>query len=112
MTKGANLGEAEQLVLMAAWRVGEKATGAAIREEVARRAGRVLTVSSIYVTLMRLQNKGYATSNLADPTPVRGGKAKRYFSVTKNGITALREARRRMEQMWEGMETASDLEGA
>ena len=112
MTKSANLGEAEQLILMATWRVGKEATGAAIREEVAQRAGRVLTVSSIYVTLMRLQNKGYAKSHLADPTPVRGGKAKRYFSVTKKGITALREARRRMEQMWEGMEAASDLERA
>ncbi len=112
MTKGANLGEAEQLVLMAAWRVGDEATGAAIREEVARRAGRVLTVSSIYVTLMRLQNKGYAKSHLADPTPVRGGKGKRYFTVTKKGITALHEARRRMEQMWEGMDAASDLKRA
>jgi DNA-binding PadR family transcriptional regulator len=112
MTKGTNLGEGEQLILLAAWRVGREATGAAIREEVAQRVGRTLTVSSIYVTLMRLQKKGYAQSHMADPTPVRGGKARRYFTVTKQGIAALQEARSRMEQMWEGMDTASDLKRA
>ncbi len=112
MTKGSNLGEGEQLILLAAWRVGEQATGAAIREEVAQRIGRTLTVSSIYVTLMRLQKKGYAKSHMADPTPVRGGKARRYFTVTEKGIAALQDARSRMEQMWEGLETASDLRHA
>ena len=97
------LGEAEQRILLAAWRVGETTTGAAIRKEVAQRGGRALTVSSIYVTLMRLQKKGYVTSHLSDPTPVRGGKAKRYFVAT------LQETRRHMQQMWEGMETASDV---
>ena len=112
MPRGKHLGEAEQLILLAAWRSGEKTTGAAIRKEVKQRGGRTLTVSAIYVTLMRLQEKGYVTSHLADPTPVRGGKAKRYFTVTDNGIAILRETRRRMEQMWEGMETATDVRRA
>jgi DNA-binding PadR family transcriptional regulator len=112
MTKNAALGEAEQLILLATWRVGKEATGATIREEVTRRGGRTLTVSSIYVTLMRLQKKGHVQSRLADPTPVRGGKAKRYFTVTEQGVAALHEARERMERMWEGMDAASDLKHA
>ena len=108
MTRGAHLGEAEQLILLAAWRVGEGATAAAIRKEVASRGERTLTVSSIYVTLMRLQEKGYVASGLSDPTPVRGGKAKRYFSVTDKGISVLHDTRRRMERMWEGMESSLD----
>lgn len=112
MTRAAALGESEQLILLATWRVGNEATGAEIREEVARRGGRPLTVSSIYVTLMRLQKKGHVQSRLADPTPVRGGKGKRCFSVTPRGIAALREARERMERMWEGMDTSTDLKHA
>ncbi len=112
MTRAAALGEAEQLILLATWRVGNEATAAAIREEVAKRGGRPLTISSIYVTLMRLQRKGYVESRLADPTPVRGGKGKRLFSVTDKGVAALYEARERMQRMWEGLDTASDLEHA
>ena len=112
MTKGEHLGEAEQLILLAAWRTGVRTTGAAIRKEVAQRGGRTLTVSSIYVTLMRLQAKGYVTSQLTDPTPVRGGKAKRCFTVTEKGISILQESRRYMEQMWEGMETAPNVRHA
>ena len=112
MPRGENLGEAEQMILLAAWRVGEEATGAAIRKELANRGERKLTVSSIYVTLMRLQKKGYVTSRLANPTPVRGGKAKRFFAVTDAGISMLRESRRRMDQMWEGMEAAPEMRNA
>jgi DNA-binding PadR family transcriptional regulator len=112
MTRGAHLGEAEQLILLAAWRVGEQANAAAIRREVASRGGRTLTVSSIYVTLMRLQDKGYITSGLSEPRPVRGGKAKRYFTVTERGISVLHETRRRMERMWEGMEVAPEARHA
>lgn len=112
MTRGTHLGEAEQLILLATWRVGERATGAAIREEVASRGGRTLTVSSIYVTLMRLQEKGFVKSGLSDPTPVRGGKAKRYFTVTDKGISVLHETRRRMERMWEGLEADAEVKHA
>jgi DNA-binding PadR family transcriptional regulator len=112
MTRGAHLGEAEQMILLAAWRVGENATGATIRKEVIQRSGRTLTVSSIYVTLMRLQKKGYVDSDLADPTPVRGGKARRHFTVTPRGIEALQETRRRLERMWEGMEATQDARHA
>jgi len=110
--KGINLGEAEHLMLLAVWRLGKNAHGTAIREEIFERTGRRLSVSAIYVTLVRLEKKGYVSSFLADPTPVRGGKAKRFFTVKKKGIAELEESRRRMERMWEGLGATSETEVA
>jgi DNA-binding PadR family transcriptional regulator len=110
--KGTHLGEAERLMLLAVWRLGKNAHGTTIRQEILERTGRRLSVSAIYVTLVRLEKKGYVSSFLADPTPVRGGKAKRYFTVKKKGITELEESRRRMERMWEGFGAASETEVA
>jgi len=110
--KGTHLGEAEHLMLLAVWRLGKNAHGTAIREEILERTGRRLSVSAIYVTLVRLEKKGYVSSFLADPTPVRGGKAKRFFTVKKKGIAELEESRRRMERMWEGLGPASETEAA
>jgi DNA-binding PadR family transcriptional regulator len=103
MPKGQNLGEAEHLVLLAAFRLGADATGADIRDEVARRTGRDLTVSAVYVTLLRLQKKGLVTSEMGDPTPVRGGKARRHFTVSPDGVGLLYAARERLDRMWEGL---------
>ncbi|MEJ2206805.1 MAG: helix-turn-helix transcriptional regulator [Gemmatimonadota bacterium] len=103
MPKGQNLGEAEHLVLLAAFRLGADATGADIRDEVARRTGRDLTVSAVYVTLLRLERKGMVTSELGDPTPVRGGKARRHFTVSPHGVELLYDARERFDRMWEGL---------
>lgn len=108
MGKGDHLGEAEHLMLLAVWRLGKKAHGASIRDEIEERTGRRLSVSAIYVTLVRLEKKGFVSSFLADPTPVRGGKAKRYFTVTNKGVAELHESRRRIERMWEGLSTATD----
>jgi DNA-binding PadR family transcriptional regulator len=110
MPKGTFLGEAEQLVLLAGWRLGEDVTGASIRDEVASLTGRHLTVAAIYTTLVRLEKKGFATSRMGDPRPVRGGRAPRWFTVTEEGIAALREARERMDRLWEGMPTEAEPE--
>ena len=110
MGKGTHLGEAEHLMLLAVWRLGKNAHGVTIRDEIAERTGRRLSVSAVYVTLVRLEKKGYVSSFLADPTPVRGGKAKRFFTVKKKGVAELEESRRRMERMWEGLGAASDAE--
>ena len=72
-------------------------------EEVARRTGRDLTVSAVYVTLLRLQKKGLVTSEMGDPTPVRGGKARRHFTVSPDGVGLLYAARERLDRMWEGL---------
>jgi PadR family transcriptional regulator PadR len=86
------LGELEQLVLLAAQRLPENAYAVSIRDEIEARAGIALSRSSVYVTLDRLDRKGYVRSWLGEPTAERGGKAKRCFEVTAAGRRALAEA--------------------
>jgi DNA-binding PadR family transcriptional regulator len=83
------LGELEQLVLLAVLRLGDDAYAVSIRDEIETRTGIALGRGSVYVTLDRLDRKGYATSWFSDPTPERGGKAKRCFRVTAAGQRAL-----------------------
>jgi PadR family transcriptional regulator len=86
------LGELEQLVMLAALRLGEDAYAVSIRDEIETRTGIDLGRSSVYVTLDRLDRKGYVTSRFGDPTPERGGKAKRCFKLTAAGQRALAAA--------------------
>ena len=86
------LGELEQLVMLAALRLGDDAYAVSIRDEIESRTGIALGRSSVYVTLDRLDRKGYVTSWFGDPTPERGGKAKRCFKLTAAGHRALASA--------------------
>lgn len=93
------LGELEQLVLLAVVRLEDDAYAVSIRDEIERRTGIALGRSSIYVTLDRLDRKGYLTSKLGAPTPERGGKAKRSFAITGSGRRALAVAERAIDRM-------------
>jgi DNA-binding PadR family transcriptional regulator len=86
------LGELEQLVLLAAIRLGDEAYAVSIRDEIHARSRVDLSRTSVYVTLDRLDRKGYVTSWFGSPTPERGGKAKRFFNVTPAGRRALAAA--------------------
>lgn len=86
------LGELEQLVMLAALRLGDDAYAVSIRDEIEARTGIALGRSSVYVTLDRLDRKGYVTSWFGDPTPERGGKSKRCFKLTAAGHRALAAA--------------------
>ena len=96
-------GDFEQQVLLAVWRLGEDAYGASVRDELERRTGREVAQGAVYVTLMRLEKKGLLHSRLADPTPVRGGKAKRYFTILPAGIEGVKAARETMDRLWDGL---------
>lgn len=91
----------EQLVLLAILQVTEGAHGAAVQERLERGAGRELRIGTIYNTLLRLEERGLVTSRMGDPTPVRGGKARRLYSVTAEGLEALRVTRAIYDRMWE-----------
>lgn len=93
----------EQQVLLAVWRLGEDAYGGSVRDELEARAGRDLTQGAVYVTLVRLEKKGMLRSRMSDPTPVRGGKAKRCFEILPAGLTGLRNARETMDRLWDGL---------
>jgi len=100
------LGEFEQVVLLAILRLGEDAYAVAVQNEIQRCTGRELSRGSIYITLDRLETKGYLKSRLADPTPERGGRAKRYYALRPRAVEALRESRRALVALWRGLETA------
>jgi len=93
----------EQHVLLAVWRLGDGAYGASVREELESRTGRAIAQGAVYVTLMRLEKKGLLRSRLADPTPVRGGKAKRFFHILPAGIEGVQAAREAMDRLWDGL---------
>lgn len=98
------LGEFEQMVLMSVLHLGDEAYAVPIREEIERRTARVVSRGAIYITLDRLETKGYLESWLANPTPERGGRAKRFHRVSASGATALRRSRAALEKMWQGLE--------
>jgi len=94
------LGQLEQLLMLAVARLGDEAYGAAIQKMLEETAGRSAGIATIYVTLVRLEKKGYVRSRREGPTPVRGGKAKRYFRLTPKGVEALKESYGALERMW------------
>lgn len=102
------LGEVEQLVLLAILRLGDQAYGVPIVEEILTRTGRDVSRAAVYIALRRLRQKGMVSSWLADPEPVPGGKAKRYFRVEPEGIHRLAEARSTLLNMWDGLQPLLD----
>ena len=93
------LGALEFTVLLSVARHADDAYGAALRRDVSARADRDYSIGAIYATLQRLEDKGFVRSRLSDPTPVRGGRARRCFSLTSAGRTALQEGARRREHL-------------
>ncbi len=104
MVESRHLGELEQMVLLAVLRLKDGGYGKAILDELKNRGNRRVSPGALYATVDRLEGKGFVTSRLGDPTPGRGGKRKRYLSVTPAGVTALRKARRAWTSMSDGLE--------
>ena len=75
-----------------------------IRDEIERRTDRRVSRGSVYVTLDRLETKGYLQSWLADPTAERGGRAKRFYALRPRAVSALKESRRALIEMWRGLD--------
>ncbi len=103
MAMAVNLGEFEQLVLLAILRLRENAYGVTIRAELADRAGRTVAPGALYTALERLETKGLITSHMSDPTPQRGGRAKRHVTVTAAGVEALTRALQAYERLLDGL---------
>ena len=104
MTQAVNLGEFEQLILLAILRLGAQAYGVTIRAELADRAGRTIAPGALYTALERLETKGFITSRMGEPTPQRGGRAKRYVTVTAAGVQALTRALQAYQQLLDGLD--------
>ncbi len=103
MGKNKPLGELEVLVLAALCRLGERGYGVAIVNEIEARSGRAVSLGAIYPTMARLEKKKYVTSRLGEATPIRGGRAKRYYRLTSAGVKALERSSIILSSMLAGL---------
>ena len=98
------LGGFELLVLLALIRLGDDdAYGVPISQAIEASSGRPVSIGSIYITLDRLERKGLVSSRLGAPTAARGGRAKTYFRITAKGLRDVRQARRTLISLWQGV---------
>ena len=107
--KQLHLGEFEELVLLAAIGLGDGAYAVPIQQRIEQRAGRTATMGAVYAALDRLEQKGYLTSRLGEVTRQRGGKRKRFYTVSGAGLAAVSAMRRSREHMWEGIDWQPSL---
>lgn len=101
-----SLGELESLVLLAVLRSGEEAYGVSVRAEIERRAGRFLTLGTVYKTLMRLEAKGLLRTTLSEPEPRRGGRRRKLYQLTAQGTRALQRTLATLDRMTQGLSVA------
>lgn len=99
-----SLGEFEHIVLLTLVRLGDDAYGMSVRTTIHDLIKRDISIGAIYTTLERLQIKGYVESRIGEATAKRGGRAKKYFSVTGKGRKVLRDARNNLEVLWQGVQ--------
>jgi len=97
------LGEFEEVVLLTVAILYGEAYGVAILNEIESRLDRGVSIGSLRTVLSRLEKKGYLSSELGEPTAVRGGKRKRFFKVTKYGQKALQETKEQRRQLWDAI---------
>ena len=98
------LGEFEQMLLLAALRLGDDAYGVALMKELETTVGRRVSRGSVYVTLDRLEEKGWVTSSLSESREERGGRPRRVVKVTPEGVSQLRRSRDALLTLWDGVE--------
>jgi len=97
------LGAFEQAVLLSILRLGDEAYGRAILKDVQTRLERDVAAGAAHATLERLENKGLLTSRLGTGTPVRAGRARRYYRLQPAGVRALNDARAAVDHVWHGL---------
>lgn len=98
------LSKAEEIVLLAIWRVGQNAYGVTIRQQIERNSGRNYTYGTLYGLLRQLAFKGFVRKRLGDPTPKKGGRRKTYFDLTQEGKQALKEAIQFHRRVWKDVD--------
>ncbi len=102
------LGGFETLLLLAIVRLDDRAYGVTIRHELLKTTGRDIAVGAIYTGLGRLERKGFVESRHGEPTAERGGRAKRFYRVTANGLEVLNDKHRAMQDLLDGLMLARE----
>src|SRR5204863_8312313 len=98
------LGELEQIVLLAVLRLGDAAYAVPILEQIEQQTGRRVARGALYTALDRLEAKGCLRSRLGEPLAERGGRARRYLTVTPAAVRALKQSRLALMRLWHGIE--------
>ena len=93
----------ELMVMLALIRLGDDAYGVPISEEIADQSGHDVALGSVYAALERLEDRVLVVSSIGDPTPERGGRAKKYFKLTGKGIEVVRDTQQTLTRMWKGL---------
>ena len=107
MTRTDYLAEFELVVMLGLARLDAEAYGMTIHDEIHRVTQRDVSIPAVYVTLNRLEKKGYVSSRVGDPTPSRGGRAKKYYQLTPEGVTALEKSEELLSKLWRGVSLQS-----
>jgi PadR family transcriptional regulator PadR len=97
------ISRSEEFLLLAVWRLKENAYGVAIRNQIKQATGKTWAYGALFVMLNRLEKKGCLTSQFSDPSPQRGGKSKRIFQLTPQGVEALKQVRKAQDSVWAGI---------
>ena len=90
----------ELMILLAILRAGDEAYGVRIAEEIEQTGGRSVVMGAVYAALERLERNGLVSSSVGDPTPARGGRAKRFFEVTTRGVDAVKQTQNALVALW------------
>jgi len=98
------LGEFEQVVLLAVMRLGREAYGVSIQREILACTRRAVSPGALYTTLARLEEKGALASKEGEPTPERGGRAKRFYTVSREGKRMVADAQRSFQRLMAGLD--------
>lgn len=98
-----SISDLEVLALAALLRLGEDAYGIAIKDDIAARTGRDVSIGSLYKALQRLEDRGLVDAWIGEPTSVRGGRAKKHFRVLPAGREALEASLRSLQSMVDGL---------
>jgi len=100
--KDGLLSRMEESLLLVVWDLRQEAYGVPIRSRLAELTGRRPSVGAVYVPLERLVEQGLLRAEEGEPTPIRGGRRKRFYRLTPRGLKALQETRRVTDRLWAG----------
>jgi PadR family transcriptional regulator len=103
MAGGSSLGTTDLMILLVLMRLGDDAYGVTIAREIEETTRRPVALASVYATLDRLVERGFAVSELGEPTAERGGRAKKYFRITGKGVREVRAAKQSFVKLWKDL---------
>ncbi len=107
----AHLGHLELMVLLTVMQLDDAAYGVTVARTIAETTGRNVAIATIYLVLDRLEARGLVASRIGESTPERGGRAKRYFRITRKGVGEVSYVRSTLNQLWRGLPQLSQLKG-